>query len=438
MANQGESFFKLFKFLFEDPNFSDLKPNAKLMYALLTERNNLSVSQTENGSKQFIDEKGYIYSIYKNKELAEHLKCSEDTVTMLKRLLAKKQLLEEIFVGANSGNRLYPKKPYGEYLHQYDIDKYYEIPKSLFFNNRYKSLSTHAKITYALFLDRYKYSLYTKKYMDENQQIYCVLTNEQIAEKLDFSPRKVVNIKKELINSNLISQHKVGFKNSKRTYIFQPEPDIEMAPENLHVWHPEICTYGTRKSARMAPENLHPSDTDISDTDISDTDNNNLNNLHYLQTDTQQSNTSDTSNSSNSSKHVEEKIKDKELKDFTFNKYPERIRLELSKLDFEDGKKMMAITNKAKRAVAKEYDDMKKEAIDFSYETHEYEISSILCRMILKSKMDNLSIQSLSRYISRSIQNYYRDYADNEIKEMVERDMSSTDFDKFFKNIMEK
>src|SRR5699024_11770520 len=77
MANQGESFFKLFKFLFEDPNFSDLKPNAKLMYALLTERNNLSVSKTENGSKQFIDEKGYIYSIYKNEELAEHLKCSE-------------------------------------------------------------------------------------------------------------------------------------------------------------------------------------------------------------------------------------------------------------------------------------------------------------------------------------------------------------------------
>lgn len=157
-----------------------------------------------------------------------------------------------------------------------------------------------------------------------------------------------------------------------------------------------------------------------------------------MQTDTQQSNTSDTSNSSNSSKHVEEKIKDKELKDFTFNKYPERIRLELSKLDFEDGKKMMAITNKAKRAVAKEYDDMKKESIDFSYETHEYEISSILCRMILKSKMDNLSIQSLSRYISRSIQNYYRDYADKEIEEMVERDMSSTDFDKFFKNMMEK
>ena len=52
--------------------------------------------------------------------------------------------------------------------------------------------------------------------------------------------------------------------------------------------------------------------------------------------------------------------------------------------------------------------------------------------------MDNLSIQSLSRYISRSIQNYYRDYADKEIEEMVERDMSSTDFDKFFKNMMEK
>ena len=85
---------------------------------------------------------------------------------------------------------------------------------------------------------------------------------------------------------------------------------------------------------------------------------------------------------------------------------------------------MMDITNKAKRAVSKEYDDMKRRPIDFSYETHEIEISQILNRMILKAKFDNVSIEHLSRYISRSIQNYYRDYANEELQAMIEEDMA--------------
>ena len=430
MMNQSEeSFFKLFKFLFEDPNFSDLKPDAKLMYALLTERNNLSVAQTDTGNKQFIDEKGYIYSIYKNKELATHLKCSEDKVTILKRLLAEKKLLEEIFVGANSGNRLYPRKPYGQYLHQYDVDKYYEIPKSLFFNSRYKALSTHAKITYALFLDRYKYSLYTKKYIDENQQIYCVLTNEQISEKLGFSLRKVVDIKKELVNFALISQNKSGFKKAKRTYIFQPEPYIEMAPENLHVWHPEICTYGTRKSARMAPENLHPSDTDISDTDISDTDYNNLNNMDNLkESNNKKKKSGHSSHTSTFSQNSVKKIsEDQYKKEMSFNKYPKLMSLELQRLHYDDAKLLMNISNKAKTAVSREYNDMKS-AFDFTYEFHDLEISKIINRMIQKSKFDNVSISYLSRYISRSIQNYFRSYAEEELQEIIEQDMKNSSF----------
>ncbi|MEM5587421.1 replication initiator protein A [Staphylococcus epidermidis] len=106
-----QRFTKLYKFLFEDSTFNKLSIKAKLLYALITERQNLSkLSAKQHGiQSQFIDANGRLFSIYTNKELMNKINISEPTVINLKKQLIAFGLLEEIRLGKNKPNRLYPK-----------------------------------------------------------------------------------------------------------------------------------------------------------------------------------------------------------------------------------------------------------------------------------------------------------------------------------------
>lgn len=86
---EQQRFTKLYKFLFEDPTYNELPAKAKLLYALLTERQNLSKANVKQNSiqSQFIDEDGRLFSIYSNKELTKKLNMSEPTVIKLKNNL---------------------------------------------------------------------------------------------------------------------------------------------------------------------------------------------------------------------------------------------------------------------------------------------------------------------------------------------------------------
>ncbi|HGJ9771755.1 TPA: replication initiator protein A, partial [Streptococcus pneumoniae] len=73
-ANQyqtSERYYKLPKLLFESERYKNMKPEVKVVYSVLKDRLELSLS------KGWIDEDGTIYLIYSNSNLMALLGCSK-------------------------------------------------------------------------------------------------------------------------------------------------------------------------------------------------------------------------------------------------------------------------------------------------------------------------------------------------------------------------
>src|SRR5699024_1567365 len=182
MTNEeNQKFTKLHKFLFTDETFKSMKAKSKLLYAIITERQSLTIAYAKNNQdqSQFLDENNRLFSIYSNDELSEMLHVSKQTIINLKKELVQKGLLEEIRV-PNANNRLYPKKPYDEYFYANDLDEFYRLPHALFDNPFYKKLSPDAIITYAIYLSRYEYSVFKDNFYDKDQKLYFIYPNDAL------------------------------------------------------------------------------------------------------------------------------------------------------------------------------------------------------------------------------------------------------------------
>ncbi|MGV3007220.1 conserved phage C-terminal domain-containing protein [Streptococcus pluranimalium] len=92
------------KWLFKEP-YNKLSANAKLMYAMLFNRLDLSLNN------RWHDTKGQVFMYFTNSEFCEELGCSEKTVTKIKKELKDMGLLHEERQGLTKPNRLYIKGP---------------------------------------------------------------------------------------------------------------------------------------------------------------------------------------------------------------------------------------------------------------------------------------------------------------------------------------
>lgn len=127
-----ERFYQLPKYLFEDAYFKKMSAEAKIMYALLKDRFELSIQN------EWVDKNNNIYFIFSNKNLCEYLGYAEQKIIKLKKELVKFNLLTQERVGLNKPNRLYLLKP------NYDIKAFRtkELPNSQFQNNEFGSSRT--------------------------------------------------------------------------------------------------------------------------------------------------------------------------------------------------------------------------------------------------------------------------------------------------------
>ena len=100
--NEIEKFqyFQLPKWLFKEP-YKKLSNNAKIMYALLYNRLNLSLES------KWHDRNGKVFMYFTTAEFCEELGCSEKTVTKIKKELVTSGLLKEERQGLTKPNRLY-------------------------------------------------------------------------------------------------------------------------------------------------------------------------------------------------------------------------------------------------------------------------------------------------------------------------------------------
>ena len=127
-----ERFYQLPKYLFEDTYFKKMSAEAKIMYALLKDRFELSIQN------EWVDKNNNIYFIFSNKHLCEYLGYAEQKIIKLKKELIKFNLLTQERVGLNKPNRLYLLKP------NYNIKASHtkELPNSQFQNNEFGSSRT--------------------------------------------------------------------------------------------------------------------------------------------------------------------------------------------------------------------------------------------------------------------------------------------------------
>ncbi|MCL1862351.1 MAG: replication initiator protein A [Defluviitaleaceae bacterium] len=88
--------------------------------------------------------------------------------------------------------------PYGYYYGK-EADQYtfYRLPKALFTNTRFKSLSDGAKILYGLMLDRMGLSV-KNGWIDNQNRVYIIFTLEDVQNHMNCKHDKAIKIFTEL------------------------------------------------------------------------------------------------------------------------------------------------------------------------------------------------------------------------------------------------
>ena len=140
--------------------------------------------------------------------------------------------------------------------------RFYQMPKVLFSNPRYKGLGLGAKAMYSILRDRQDLSI-KNNWFDEENNIFLVFSIETLAELLDIDRKTVMKYKRELVKYELIIDKRLGQGKSNRIYVLKPEIHT-----NVEIY--ERSKKGTSESPKNGPQQVQKRDT--SDTDFKDTD----------------------------------------------------------------------------------------------------------------------------------------------------------------------
>ena len=98
-------FYQLPKMLFEQKIYSELSLGAKVCYAIMRDRQELSIKN------KWLDKNGFIYFYFDCRELAKLMGVSTFTTNKYKRQLIQHELLYDIRQGLNKPNKMYVLKP---------------------------------------------------------------------------------------------------------------------------------------------------------------------------------------------------------------------------------------------------------------------------------------------------------------------------------------
>lgn len=95
---------------------------------------------------------------------------------------------------------------------------FYQIPKELFINPAYTSLSSDSKLLYGLLLDRLSISI-KNNWVDKDGNIYLIFSRKEAQEKLNLSDKPVTKVFRQLNEVKLIHEVRQGFKKNNIIYV---------------------------------------------------------------------------------------------------------------------------------------------------------------------------------------------------------------------------
>ena len=149
---------------------------------------------------------------------------------------------------------------------------FFRIPKVLFQDERYKSISAEARILYGLLLDRVTLSL-QKGWKDREGRIYIFYTVNEVMESLSCGNKKAIQLMNELENrAGLIERKRQGQGKPSMIYV----KNFIRTVDNSDSRHFQKCEDDTSEdviSASLEVSEVHTNNTDKKETEKTNTEN---------------------------------------------------------------------------------------------------------------------------------------------------------------------
>ena len=147
-----------------------------------------------------------------------------------------------------------------------DIDNecFYQMPKSLFTNPKYKPITTTAKIIYAILKDRMGLSR-QNGWADENGDIYLLFSQESLAEYLGVASKTVHRGMKELKEVGLIDSIRQGLGKANKIYIKKPMMSVQDMTK--------MSSLNMTKMSGQSRQKCPPNNTEYNNTVCNNTEN---------------------------------------------------------------------------------------------------------------------------------------------------------------------
>lgn len=293
-------------------------------------------------------------------------------------------------------------------------EKFYQLPKVFFTNEKYMQLSNDAKIAYALLKDRLELSI-KNDWFDENGDIFFIFTNEKLKTILNCHDGKLTKIKKELSKADLLEQVRCGQGKPNKLYLKNPaitkedvyeikqqeETSIEHSHDaEMRFSHFKKCENHISRNAEIAQQEMrksHTNDTDLSNTDYIDTETNDMNDMNDIDSNTNMS------SHSNHSNHFSYLFGDNNDKEILLEEFPQQLTNYLLNYSYTDLNIIKQTILKAKKAFNSTHEES-----HFMLEDIEDELLKSLKRFKkaihdreVKGKIE--SVKSMQGYLMTSI-----------------------------------
>ena len=138
---------------------------------------------------------------------------------------------------------------------------FFKFPKPFIYDEKYKSLSNHAKLLYMLLFGRLELSI-KNGWHDRDGNVFQYYTNEQLMVDLNSSEKTIIKFKKELKDVGLLKEVRQGNNLPNRIYISAVDGTVNSTVSEL-----EILQSGTVNSTVSELEILHTNKTNNNEID---------------------------------------------------------------------------------------------------------------------------------------------------------------------------
>ncbi|MGZ2418125.1 replication initiator protein/RepA-like protein [Staphylococcus caledonicus] len=282
-------------------------------------------------------------------------------------------------------------------LSQVKTERFYQLPKYLFEDAYFKKMSAEAKIMYALLKDRFELSI-QNEWVDKNNNIYFIFSNKHLCEYLGYGEQKIIKLKKELVNFNLLTQERVGLNKPNRLYLLKPNYDVKTSHTkelpNSQFQNNEFGSSGTVNLSAQELPNSQSNDTDYNDTDYIKTDYSDTNDLN----DKKLTYHNDQTHHSN---HYTSNFNDEALKFQLLEELPKSIQNYLTNFSVAEIKIIKSVLLKAKTSFNNSIDSY------YLLEDMEIEILHVLKRFKAMLIQKNETVEAMQGYLMKSLKSEF-------------------------------